>query len=88
MRADSYTETPRDLITLQACFLGHHNIVRRLCQVENIDVNFLDDDGYSALLLSVWNNHVEVVEALKTVKNVDWNVQSYKGKVRGMEYES
>ena len=78
------SETPCDLVTLQACFLGHHNIVRRLCQVENIDVNFLDDDGYSALLLSVWNNHVEVVEALKTVKNVDWNVQSYKGKVRGV----
>ena len=49
--------------------------------MENIDVNFLDDDGFSALLLGVWNNHVEVVEALKMVKNVDWNVQSYKGKV-------
>ena len=52
--------------------------------MENIDCNVVDDDGYSALLLSVWNNHVEVVEALKTVKNVDWNVQSYKGKVRGV----
>ena len=79
--------TAHYLITLQACFLGHHNIVQRLCQVENIDVNFLDDDGYSALLLSVWNNHVDVVEALKMVKNVDWNVQSYKGKVREVEVE-
>ena len=61
--------------------------MQRLCQVENIDVNFLDDDGYSALLLSVWNNHVDVVEALKMVKNVDWNVQSYKGKVREVEVE-
>ena len=49
--------------------------------MENINVNILDDDGYSALLLSVWSGHVEVVEALKTVKNVDWNVQSYKGRV-------
>ena len=54
--------------------------MQRLCQVENINVNILDDDGFSALLLSVWSEHLEVVEALKTVKNVDWNVQSYKGK--------
>ena len=72
-------------VLMQACFLGHHNIVTRLCQVENIDVNFLDDDGYSALLLSVWNYHVEVVEALKLVKNVNWNVQSSKGKVPSLK---
>ena len=53
--------------------------------MDNIDVNLLDDDGYSALLLSVWNNHVEVVEALKLVKNINWNVQSSKGKVPSLK---
>ena len=31
------------------------------------------------MLLAVWNNQLEVVEALKTVENIDWNVQSLKG---------
>ena len=66
--------------SLQACFLGHVSIVQRLCRVENIDINFRDDDGFSALLLAVWNNQLEVVEALRTVEGLDWNVQSYKGK--------
>ena len=59
--------------------------------MEDIDPNIVDDDGYSALLLGVWNNHVEVVEALKMVRT-DWNVQSYKGRKskaynRELEYE-
>ena len=51
--------------------------------MDDIDPNILDDDGYSALLLGVWNNHVEVVEALKMVRT-DWDVQSYKGRARCM----
>ena len=49
---------------MQACFLGHTNVIHRLCQVENIDVNIRDDEGYSALLLAVWSNQLEAVLAL------------------------
>ena len=67
-------------VLMQACFLGHTNVIHRLCQVENIDVNIRDDEGYSALLLAVWSNQLEAVLALRTVGGLQWNVQSYKGR--------
>ena len=67
-------------VLMQACFLGHTDVIHRLCQEENIDVNVRDDEGYSALLLAVWRNHLEAVKALRMVEGLQWNVQSYKGR--------
>ena len=42
---DKRNETP----LMVACDRGHENIVRRLCQVNGIDPNIRDVDGYTAL---------------------------------------
>jgi len=70
-----------------ACYHGHENIVRRLCQVNGIDPNLKDvcpnlkDDccGLTALHHAVFNNRPRCVEILKTLPNVDWNVRTNRG---------
>merc|ERR1711988_1920572 len=70
-----------------ACYHGHENIVRRLCQVNGIDPNLKDvcpnlkDDccGLTALHHAVFNNRPWCVEILKTLPNIDWNVRTNRG---------
>ena len=39
---------------------GHHEIVRRLCGVEKIDVNVQNYDGFSALICAAEQGYTEV----------------------------
>ena len=65
---------------MSACYWGHANIVRRLCQVPGIQLNStdddgVDDDGITALHFAVLCNKPACVSVLREVAGVDWNVR-------------
>ena len=62
-----------------ACWNGHENIVRRLCQVTDIQLNNRDSSGQTALQYAVLNNKPACVSVLRGVAGVDWNVRDNHG---------
>ena len=58
---------------------GHENIVRRLCQVTDIQLNNRDNIGWTALYHAVDSNNPACVSVLRGVAGVDWNVRSNAG---------
>ena len=59
-----------------ACKKGYANIVRRLCQVSEIDPNISDEYGDTALFLALYLNHIECVKILRTVPKTNWNMKN------------
>ena len=72
---DNSKKTP----LMEACRLGHENIVRRLCQVYDIQLNSRDDHGETALHCAVDQNKPACVSVLRGVAGVDWNVRDNDG---------
>ena len=67
---DNINSTPMMI----ACALGRENIVRRLCQVPDIQLNMRDDRGATALTWAVSHNKPACVSVLREVADsVDWN---------------
>ena len=62
-----------------ACAFGHENIVRRLFQVTDIQLNCRDDGGWTALHKAVRHNSPACVSALRELAGVDWNDTSNDG---------
>ena len=62
-----------------ACGRGHEHIVRRLSQVAGIHLNTGDDDGYTALHLTVSHDNPATVSVLRGLVGVDWNVRDNDG---------
>ena len=64
-----------------ACISGHENIVRRLCQVTDIQLNNTrKDDGRTALHCAViYNKTAACASVMRGVAGVDWNVRDNAG---------
>ena len=62
-----------------ACRKGYANIVRRLCQVNEINPNITDKYGDTALFLALYTNHIECVKILRTVPKTNWNMKNRDG---------
>ena len=58
-----------------ACFCGHDDIVRRLCQVTDIELNCRTLQNLTALHGAVVRNHLGCVKVLRDAEGVDWNVR-------------
>ena len=69
---DNYRFTP----LIYACWFGHENIVRRLCQVNGIEPNIKDLGGWTALHRAMMTDKSLCVEILCTLPNVDWNAMT------------
>ena len=62
-----------------ACRYGRENIVRRLCQVNGVELNVRDVDGWTASHFAVNSNKHQCIEILRTLLNIDWNVRDNDG---------
>ena len=62
-----------------ACFCGHDNIARRLCRVNDIDLNCRTLQNLTALHGAVVRNHLGCVKVLRAAGGVDWNVREDSG---------
>ena len=72
---DGHKSTP----LMGACYKGHENIVRRLCQAPGIELNSRNVAGYIALHYAVAKNKPRCVEVLRGAGDVDWNVRAVRG---------
>ena len=59
-----------------ACELNRVNIVKRLCQVSEINPNIKSNFDDSALFLALYLNHIECVKILRTVPKTNWNMKN------------
>ena len=57
---NKYGESPLILATIN----NKNDIVKKLCEYEKINIDCIDDDGYTALYYAVENNNYDNVEAL------------------------
>ena len=62
---DNYNVTP----LIVAFKRGHENIVRRLCQVNGVELNVRDVDGWTASHFAVNSNKHQCIEILRTLLN-------------------
>ena len=62
-----------------ACELNRVNIVKRLCQVSEINPNIKTKFDDSALLIAIYDNNIECVKILRTVIKTDWNIRNGDG---------
>ena len=69
---DNDNETP----LMVACSWGRENIVRRLSQVTDIQLNTGGYRGWTALHCAVLENKPACVSVLRGVAGVDWNVRN------------
>ena len=56
-----------------ACSAGNSAIVSRLIQEPDLDINYEDRRGYTALLLADESGHTDCVRILAETGRVDWN---------------
>ena len=54
---------------------GHVEIVKMLLKQEGINVNVVDKNGFSAILLASANNKPEIVEILKNYDGIEYDEQ-------------
>ena len=59
-----------------ACEQDRVNIVKRLCQVSEINPNIKTKFDDSALLIAIYDNNIECVKILRTVIKTDWNIRN------------
>ena len=63
-----------------ACFCGHDDIARRLCQVNDIELNCRTLQNLTALHGAVVRNHLGCVKVLRAAgPGLDWNVREDNG---------
>ena len=58
-----------------ASLYGYAEIVKMLLEQEGIDVNVVDKNGLSAILLASANNKPEIVEILKNHDGIEYDEQ-------------
>ena len=58
---------------------GHLNVINRLLDCKEIDVNLQDENEETALILASENGHLNVVNRLLDCKEIDVNVQDKVG---------
>ena len=59
---------------MMACAQGHEKIVRRLCQVKDLDINYQEEKyGWTAAHLASTRGQTECVRILAETGRVDWN---------------
>ena len=56
-----------------ACRAGNSAIVSRLVEVPGLDINYQDENGWTAALLASWEGQTECVRILAETGKVDWN---------------
>ena len=56
-----------------ACVCGNSEVVQRLCQVPDIDLNSKDIFGDTALRAAVYYNNLECVKVFRNLEGVHWN---------------
>ena len=59
--------------------MGHEKIVKRLCQVTDIQLNIRDAVGLTALNWAVGKHKPACVSVLRGVAGVDWNIRNNNG---------
>ena len=66
---------------IDACNQDHVNIVRRLCQVREINPNITSVLGQTALSYAIYRNNVEYVKILSTLTHIPvyWNITNIFG---------
>ena len=62
-----------------ACEQNRVNIVKRLCQVSEINPNIKTKFDDSALLIAIYDNNIECVKILRTVSKTNWNMKNSDG---------
>lgn len=63
-----------------ACSTQKVEIMRRLCQVREIDPNIRDYSDYTALYFAINRKNIECLKILRTLPNVDWNMSCWQSK--------
>ena len=62
-----------------ACILKNHRAVTRLCSVPGVQLNAVNDDGWTPLLSAVTGGSVNVIKFLVQVPGVELNVKDKAG---------
>jgi len=73
----SYDGNLAEVCRLVVCMEGNCDIVHALLE-KNADVDAQDNDGATALMLAIINEHLEVIMALLS-KNSNLNIRDYEG---------
>ena len=63
-----------------ACFADNSAIMSRLVQVPELDINYQDDNGYTAAHYASMEHRTECVRILAETGKVDWNKRDKYGR--------
>eukprot|EP00039_Didymoeca_costata_P005256 m.79992 g.79992 ORF g.79992 m.79992 type:complete len:1068 (+) comp12735_c0_seq1:196-3399(+) len=66
-------------LLIMTCKIGHTSLVSKLIEGKDLNVNLIDENGYTPLMWASRNGHGKVVKQLLTVKEINPNITDKKG---------
>lgn len=68
-----------DNLMINAASEGNVELLQELLQNFDIDVNFKNNDGYTALMIACTNNYIDMVKVLLNIQGIDVNIRTKYG---------
>ena len=78
IKYEEYNDT-HETVLMSAISVNNANVVRRLCQVPGIDLNFQNLLGHSAASLAILDENKEILDILIAVPGINWNIKNNSG---------